>query len=89
MERETLGHLLGRARTDLRLCCLCSPRQQEVFVERCLIERGTWVREVELFLSSAGVTRAHLMGLVAPSPGGDDRLSSAGVTRAQLMGVKE
>jgi len=68
MERETLGHLLGRSRTDLRLRCLCSPRQQEAFVERCLIERGTWVREVGLFLSSAGVTRGQLMGVKEYSP---------------------
>ena len=68
MGRETLGHLPGRARTDLRLRCLCSPRQEEVFVERCLIERGTWVREVGLFLSSAGVMRTQLMGVKEYSP---------------------
>ena len=40
VERETLGRLLGRSRTDLRLCCLCSPRQQEAFIGRCMVERG-------------------------------------------------
>jgi len=68
MEGETLGHLLRRSRTDLRLRCLCFPRQQEAFVERCLVERGTWVREVELFLSSVGVTPARLMGVKEYSP---------------------
>jgi len=68
MERETLGHLPGRSRTDLRLCCLCSPRQQEALVYRCLIERGTWVREVGLFVSSAGVRRGQSMGIKEYSP---------------------